>query len=77
MSHHAMVEREQKKELERIEKERLRRLMVRGESALVILYSAKFSRFSLIRLEPRNLSSTKCFLRKLLHFGLLWILNQG
>ena len=28
MSHHAMVEREQKKEQERIEKERLRRLMV-------------------------------------------------
>lgn len=31
MSHHATVEREQKKEQERIEKERLRRLMVRGE----------------------------------------------
>ncbi len=29
LSHHAMVEREQKKEQERIEKERLRRLMVR------------------------------------------------
>ena len=29
MSHHAMIEREQKKEQERIEKERLRRLMVR------------------------------------------------
>ena len=28
MSHHAMVEREQKKEQERVEKERLRRLMV-------------------------------------------------
>ena len=30
MNHHAMVEREQKKEQERIEKERLRRLMVSG-----------------------------------------------
>lgn len=29
MSHHAMIEREQKKEQERVEKERLRRLMVR------------------------------------------------
>ena len=34
MSHHAMIEREQKKEQERVEKERLRRLMVRMWLAL-------------------------------------------
>ena len=38
MSHHAMIEREQKKEQERIEKERLRRLMVRRVELVLLLF---------------------------------------
>ena len=43
MSHHAMIEREQKKEQERIEKERLRRLMVRRVELVDIHVSVRYN----------------------------------
>ena len=43
MSHHAMIEREQKKEQERIEKERLRRLMVRSVELVDIHVSVRYN----------------------------------
>lgn len=43
MSYHATVEREQKKEQERIEKERLRRLMVKQKiKYMIVVYHSLF-----------------------------------
>lgn len=65
MMHHLNTEREQKKEQERLEKERMRRLMVRFNYCLFpFIYSSTVK--STLRDNPSPFLPTKCFFSTLM-----------